>query len=344
MPEELFYNALAVFHQSNYHALLKLKERFSGWEAAWRALLATEKTLPDPEKEWQKVAERGMGLLLREHRDYPALLKEIPHAPLGIYFLGAPPKTESLPFAVVGTRKSTSEGRELAREFSRKLAEKGFTIVSGLALGIDAAAHTGCLEAGGATTAVLGNGLDYFYPRTNEKLAEKILASGGSILSEYPPGTPALPHRFLERNRIISGLARGTLVVEAPERSGSLATARFALDQNRDVFIIPGPIAHPNFKGSNQLIRQGAELVTSAEEILEAYGIENKNKVMPDEKTLTSEEKLILSALRSVSGPLDVDKIIEITTLEPRVVNRTLSFLSLKGFIKESGEGYTITE
>ena len=198
--------------------------------------------------------------------------------------------------AIVGTRRATPDGKSTARRFAAELARAGIVIVSGLAFGVDAAAHEGCLDAEGKTVAVLACGLANIYPRNNEPLAKKILAQGGAIISEYPPDMPAYPSRFLERNRIVSGLSKGTLVIEAPERSGSLATARFALEQNRDVFVVPGPIAHPNFKGSHALIRQGAELVTTPEDILESYGIA-REKSIGAEFAGTPEEKAILEFL-----------------------------------------------
>ena len=187
-------------------------------------------------------------------------------------------RTTETPIAIVGTRRATPEGKIIAKRFARELTSYGIPIASGLAFGIDAAAHEECVATGGATIAVLAGGLDAIYPGSNAALAQKILARHGCIISEYPLGSPPLPYRFLERNRIISGISRGTLVVEAPENSGSLATARYALEANREVFVVPGSTLHPNFKGSHRLIRQGAELVTTPEEIFEAYGITREEK------------------------------------------------------------------
>lgn len=284
---------------------------------------------------------------------YPALLREIAHPPFGIYVRGTLPQSmlppnaaSALVIAIVGTRRATPEGKAIARRFARDLAQAGFIIVSGLAFGIDAAAHEGCLDANGTTVAVLAGGLDKIYPRENTKLAEKILAAGGAIVSEYPPGVPPYPIRFIERNRLISGLARGTLIVEAPYGSGSLATARFALEQNRDVFAVPGAITQKNFEGSHQLIRQGATLVTTPEEILESYGVSRKDAVCAQMRAhkdaYSPEEALILQALVDSATPAEVDKIIAATKLEPQAVNQTLSFLLFRNLIKETGGGYTI--
>ncbi|MEK7481868.1 MAG: DNA-processing protein DprA, partial [Patescibacteria group bacterium] len=172
---------------------------------------------------------------------YPALLREIPNAPEKIYILGKLPPEESLKIAIVGTRKATDQGRIIAKKLAEKLTNLGIVIVSGLAMGIDTAAHEGAVVANGKTIAVLANGLDKIYPAQNENLAKKILELNGAIISEYEPGKPALEHQFLERNRIVSGLSVATIVIEAPERSGSLVTARLAAEQGREVFVFPGP-------------------------------------------------------------------------------------------------------
>jgi DNA processing protein len=287
------------------------------------------------------LREQNIQLILREDDRFPQLLREIPHPPFGIYIKGALPENDQLAIAIVGTRRATPDGKNTARRFAAGLARAGITIVSGLAFGVDAAAHEGCLDAGGKTTAVLACGLGHIYPRNNELLAKKILAHGGAIISEYPPDMPAYPSRFLERNRIVSGLSKGTIVIEAPERSGSLATARFAFEQNRDVFVVPGPITHQNFKGSHALIRQGAELIVCAEDVLESYDI-TKKRVAVAAFAGTPAEKVILEFLASCAAPMDIDKITEATKLQPHTANQTLSFLLIKGMIREDGAGYMI--
>lgn len=342
MEEALYYNAVATAMAGDYGKIKRLKRKFDDWKSAYHALVGLNVPPIDPEAEWEKLVRAGVQLVSFEDEGYPPLLKEISGCPFGIYVRGSLPQDDDLPFAIVGTRRATSDGKNTARRFACELAQCGFSIVSGLAFGIDAAAHEGCLDGRGATVAVLAGGLDAVYPRENERLAEKILENGGAIISEYPPGAPPYPDRFLERNRIISGLSRGVLIVEAPKGSGSLATARFALEQNRDVFVVPGPIAHPNFIGSHQLIRQGATLVAAPEEILEAYGITREEKIAARENTASPEEKLILEALRKISAPAEIDKIAAITKLEPRIVNRALSFLLLRDLVREKGGGYTI--
>jgi DNA processing protein len=341
MDEKLFYNAVAIALESDYRAMANLRQQFGGWEAAY-ASLNEPIALPDPQSAWKPMETHGIRLTLRENPSYPKPLAEIPHAPFGLYSKGSVAKVGLIPLGAVGTRRATPEGKITAGRFAHALAEAGFAIVSGLAFGIDCAAHAGCLEGGGAAIAVLANGLDSVYPSTNAPLAERILKNGGMLVSEYPPGSPPLPYRFLERNRIISGLSKGILVVECPAKSGALATARYAFEQNRDVFVVPGPIAHPNFFGSHALIRQGAELVTKPEEILEAYGIRREEEGINVDEGAAPEEKLVLQALRGSSTPLDVDKIISLTRLEPRTVNQTLTLLVLKGSVKENGNGYTM--
>jgi DNA processing protein len=351
--EKIFYNAVNIAAQSNYRELAGLKRRFGSWGKAWRAFFKDVGNAPDPDTAWQELKRIGLRLVLYEDSDYPPLLKEIPWPPFGIYVLEGFAKTDNSPrpkgcwdkptLAIVGTRKATENGKVTARHFAEELGRASFEIVSGLAFGIDAAAHEGALNAEGRTIAVLGNGLDRFYPRSNEKLARKIIEHGGIIISEYPPGAVSLPHHFLERNRIISGLSKGVLVIEAPKESGALVTARFAIEQNREVFVVPGPHNHPNFQGSHQLIRKGAELITEPKEILESFGFDYA-AAQKDASTLgaTKEEQLILKTLQGAGRPLDIDKIIELTKLETHIVSQALSFLLVKNVLKEDEEGYTI--
>ncbi len=336
--EALFYNAATYAVESSYRVLRGLKEKHGTWEKSWEAL-SQKSSLINPEERWAKLKTYGVRLVLRENPRYPSLLRETAWAPFGLYIVGEFPK-ESHIIAMVGTRKGTSEGKETARHFARELASHGATIISGLALGIDAASHEGALDAKGNTVAVLAHGLDRFYPRMHERLAKKILEEGGAIISEYPPGIPTLPYRFLERNRIVAGLSQGVLVVEAPKESGALVTARFALEENRDVFVVPGPINHPNYRGSHALIRSGAELVTAPEDILESLGITHASQELP--RASSREEQAILEVLTASAQPLTVDKIIELSKLQVEIVNQTLSFLLLKNAVKETGGGFSV--
>ncbi|MCX6702430.1 MAG: DNA-processing protein DprA [Candidatus Wolfebacteria bacterium] len=282
---------------------------------------------------------------------FPPLLREIPGVPPRIYFLGNLPDENIFCVAIVGTRKATQAGKILAKKMAAELAKRGILIVSGLAMGIDSAAHEGALSVNGKTIAVLACGLDIIYPAQNEYLARKILDQGGGIISEYPQGTPPYPNQFLARNRIISGLCRATIVIEAPIESGSLVTARMAADQGRDVFVFPGPIDHPNYRGSHKLIRDGAVLVASIEDIIESLEIENEEQglkwnlssgKLPFGSFGTKEEELIFNAIKNTGSALSVDKIIEITRLEPQVVNRSLAYLAINNIIKETERGYAV--
>jgi len=202
-----------------------------------------------------------------QDKNYPAILKEIHSPPKELYVKGKILPQEKA-IAIVGTRNCSDYGKQVAYDFSSKLAKLGITIVSGLAQGIDTCAHQAALEAKGRTIAVLGTGINNIYPRFNTKLAEEI-SKNGAVISEYEPEANGTKYTFPQRNRIISGLSLGTIVIEAPERSGALITADFAMEQNREVFIIPGPIYSENSKGTNQLIKQGAKLITNIEDVLE---------------------------------------------------------------------------
>lgn len=276
---------------------------------------------------------------------YPALLKEIPDAPTKLFHIGSLPPIDAVCVAIVGTRKATTQGKLVARQIAKDLASYGIIIVSGLAIGIDTAAHEGALESEGRTLAVLANGLDTIYPSQNSVLAENIIKRG-AIISEYPLTTPAYPNQFLERNRIVSGLCIATIVIEAPERSGTLATARFALEQGREVFVIPGSFNHPNYAGSHRLIRDGARLVTSAADILEDLGIPVEQAQQNNQPTLwqreDASENAIIATLTETGQSLSVDKLSELTKLEAHVINATLTTLVISGVIKETECGYSI--
>lgn len=274
--------------------------------------------------------------------NFSPLLKEIPGSPKKLYYRGALPESNTPLVAIVGTRKVTRDGREHAYMLASELAARGITIVSGLALGVDGAAHEGALSVHGKTIAVLANGLDTIYPKTHESLAERILENGGAIISEYPATTPPLPHRFLERNRIVSGLSSATILIEVPLRSGALVTARHALEQGREVFVVPGPARHPNYRGSHMLIRNGARLVTNTNDIIEDLSsIPQFASIMQtQESDMTEEEKKLFQLLQEHKNPLIVDTLIEMSKLDAHVVHQTLSYLILKGAVEESPHGY----
>lgn len=334
MDDAKYYNAAAIALKNSYAKLSRSLEKHGSWKAVWENLSGA----PDPEKEFSKLAELGIRIFLKDNIGYPELLREIPLPPFGIYVLGNLEHTDPA-VAVIGTRAATSQGKSAARTFSAELAKAGIPIISGLALGVDAEAHRGALEAGGKTIAVLGTPLDNLYPKQNERIAKEILESGGAIISEFPLGHSYHPSNFLARNRIVSGLSRGVLIIEAPERSGSLATARFAIDQNRDIFVIPGNISSANYKGSNALIKSGAMLVTQPEDILEYYNMipESEEKNITG---LTDEEVAIIEVIKS--GPASSEKILNVTGAEISRLNQLLAMLTIKGIIKELNGKYSI--
>jgi len=272
-----------------------------------------------------------------QDENYPKLLKGIKNAPEVIYYRGEMKSDENC-FAVVGTRRFSPYGKQVALEMAGDLAEAGLIIVSGLAPGIDTFAHTATVERRKRTIAVLGTGVDEksIYPQSNLKLAQKILETGGALISEYPPDQRGTQFTFPQRNRIISGLSLGILVVEAKQKSGALITAHYAFEQNRKVFAIPGPIHSLNSKGCHYLIKRGAKLVESANDILKDLNLPAGRQVY--QKGIigeTEEENLILNVLKE--EVLDIDKIIEKTKLSAAKVASTLAILEIKGKVRDLG-------
>lgn len=282
------------------------------------------------EKEIRKITLQDKG--------YPAILKEISDPPKELYIKGEIIPQDKVAVAVVGTRKYSQYGKQAVLDIAGKLAKLGITIVSGLAKGIDTFAHQAALENNGRTIAVLGSGMDKksFSPLRNYELGEKI-AENGAVISEYPQGTPGAIFTYPQRNRIISGLSLGVVVIEAPQESGALITANLALEQNREVFAVPGDIYSKNSQGTNQLIKMGAKLVNDIEDILEELNLSHlinaprKEKVKPE----TKEEEIILSFLSL--QPVHIDEIIKLSKLPVSVVNSTLTVLELRGAVRNLG-------
>lgn len=348
--ESKSYHALNLAYLGNYEALKNFFGSHGSWHKAWAALQNNSAGFPlerriDADLEWAKLEEEGVRLVLSSDKDFPTLLKEIPWSPHGLYMKGAELNDADKLIAIVGTRKASNHGRKIAREFAQSLAQGGLTVVSGLALGVDAAAHEGAVAAEGKTIAVLANGLDRIYPRQNEKLAEKILEFGGTLISEYPIGAPSLSHRFIERNRIVSGLSLGTIIVEAPKESGALATARFALEQNREIFVVPGQIDNPNYAGSHELIKAGANLLTSISDILVNLNLEqfaSREATRESRLELDQNQRAVINVLKAAGEKTEIDRIAALTNLEVSAVNRLLSFLIVKGIVKEENGKYYV--
>jgi DNA processing protein len=280
-------------------------------------------------------------LLTWSHADYPKALLESGDAPIVLYGNGTLDVLKRPAVAIVGSRNSSQSGNDNAEAFAKALAQSGVVVVSGLALGIDAAAHTGALRAGSgsaSTIAVTGTGLDRIYPARNKVLAHSI-AENGLILSEYPLGTPPLAENFPRRNRIISGLSLGVLVVEASMQSGSLITARLAGEQGREVFAIPGSIHSTFHKGCHYLIKQGAKLVETAQDILEELRIETgiANDAEASTAHATSTNSALLSHIEHT--PIDVDTLVERSTLPVDIVVTELTLLELSGQVESLAGG-----
>ncbi len=262
---------------------------------------------------------------------YPAALLEIPDPPVLLYVKGDPALLSRQSIAVVGARSATPQGEANAEAFATVLSQGGLGIVSGLALGIDAAAHRGGLAGPGCTVAVIGTGADRIYPARNATLARRI-AEAGAIISEYPLGTAPLAHNFPRRNRLIAGLAKGVLVVEAALKSGSLITARLAIDCGREVFAIPGSIHSPVARGCHQLIRDGAKLVESAEDILEELRLDTCRTAAPAAPTMGPDDDENAPVIASLGhDPVDMDTLVQRTSLTPEALYAILLTLELEG-------------
>ena len=304
--------------------------------ATW--LARPDQRLLAGDRRWMETA--GVQLIGCDSERYPPLLGAIRDAPVALYVRGDTAVLLSAQLAVVGSRNPTAGGARTAREFAAFLARAGLTITSGLAGGIDAAAHEGALSAAGRTVAVLGSGLDQIYPAENAGLAERIAAQGGALLSEFPPGTAPRRENFPRRNRLISGLALGTLVVEAARQSGSLITARLAGEQGREIFAIPGSIHNPLARGCHELLRQGAKLVETGADILSELKIPfTKQDLMESAKPaatggavaggLDKDYEILLDALGF--EPQSIDVLVDRTGLPSPSVASMLLILELEG-------------
>lgn len=353
--EKKYWLAFSKINKIGPKKLKKLLRAFPDLKTAWQAEAGALKEAGldqeaienllikrweiNPDLEWEKLKKEGLEIITILEPDYPKLLREIYQPPPLLFFSGDLKTAQGFSLAVIGTRKPTNYGQQVAREMTGSLVQNGLTIVSGLALGIDALAHQTALETGGKTIAVLGSGLDKqnIYPSGNRFLAKKIIENGGLLLSEYPPGTMPLKQHFPARNRLISGLSLGILVIEAPEKSGALITADFALEQNRDIFAVPGNIYSKNSQGANNLIKLGARPVTSASDILESLNLKQATAFLENQKIIAEneEEKIILEFLSK--DPLHIDKIIQLSKLPPAQINSTLALMELKGLVRNLG-------
>lgn len=293
----------------------------------------------DLEKFYTKLKQLDCKIVTILDKNFPLYLKEIPDRPAVLYCRG---NLELLQqknvISIVGSRRPSAYGLTQTEKISSELAQCGAVIVSGLALGIDAAAHRGALSAKGKTIAVLGTAIDNLYPQANNSLARQILRDDGLIVSEYPPGAPTQIYNFPIRNRIIAGLSKITLVTEAAERSGSLITAYLAIDYNREVFALPGDINRSNSAGTNNLIKQGAGIYLNNYEILEILGLEKKTQ----KANLTKDEKKVMDLIDKQIN--EFDKILLSTKWEASNLNIILMNMELKGLVKQDGNSRFIVK
>jgi DNA processing protein len=353
--EQIFWHAFNCVDGFGPQAFKKMTASFSSLEDAWKDdgeklfnIDLSKKQLDnflefrknnDPEKLFDELAKEKIEILTIKDEDYPSHLTEIASAPPVLYIRGDRAILSNKSIAIVGSRKFTEYGRRVTENLTKDLIRAGLTIVSGLALGIDGIAHRAALDAGGITAAVLGTGIDdpTIYPREHFNLAQRILENGGALITEQPPKTPSLKQNFPARNRIMAGLALGTLVIEAAESSGSLITANFALEQNREVFAVPGDIFSPQSDGANLLIKKGAKLVTSAADILEEMNISRSQPQLALKiyEPRTEEEKIIWKVLSN--EPLHIDKISKLTRLDTATVSSVLGMMEIENAVRDVG-------
>ena len=293
---------------------------------------------PQVDEQLATLARCGAHYVDFQHADFPPLLEQIPSPPLGLFVLGDAKLLSAPQLAIVGTRKPTPSGRRTAEHFANELGN-AVAITSGLASGVDYCAHRGCLLGRGKTIAVIANGIDFVYPRGNEKL-HRVIVERGAVVSEYPPGAPPRREHFPQRNRIISGLALGVLVIEAGAKSGALITARFAAEQNREVFAVPGSIYAAQSRGCHRLLRDGAKLTESCEDILEEIGrFLGDNAIAPIMISPPPGDTPPLYDLIDHT-PTDVDQLIEQSGLTADEVSYILMELEFAGLIAPAGGGY----
>jgi len=330
----------------------RLIRRFGNLEQAWRASDATLRTILDErsvesllktraelslDDEMERIHRLGINVITRDDVSYPWRLAQIAAPPPVLYLKGALTTADDNAVAIVGTRRSTPYGREVTQRLAEELGAAGVTIVSGLALGIDGVAHESALRAGARTVAVLGSGPDIIYPSSHRRLAERIVDQG-AVLADYPPGSTPDARNFPARNRIISGLCRGVVVVEAPERSGALITADFAAEQGREVFVIPGSVLAAASAGCHRLLRDGARPVTSAADVLIDLGISNASTAataVQQALPLDEEQRRVLSLL--TAEPQHIDEIAAATSMPIGQLGALLIELELGGSVRNLG-------
>ncbi len=260
-----YFKTIENLYNSKEEELIRVK----GIETKYAKIISNSKQTHNIDKHLEYMVKNNIEIISIQDKKYPKLLKNIYDPPVSLYVRGNTDILNNYCIAIIGCRQCTQYGKNVAQELAYNISKQKINVVSGLAKGIDGIAHKGAIIAGGKTIAVLGNGIDTIYPAENIPLAKEILKTGGAIISEYPLGEKPQKQNFPERNRIVSGLAKGIIVVEAKEKSGTLITVDFALEQGRDVFVVPGNINSENSVGTNELIKQGAKLITSYKDVIQ---------------------------------------------------------------------------
>lgn len=319
-----------------FNSSLEALQAYGLTTAAANDLLAFRSTF-NWEKEKTRLIREQIEIITLADEAYPAMLRELPDAPYCLFVRGSLESLKNPTVAIVGTRRATSYAIHATKHFSSGLTKAGATIISGLALGIDTAAHVACLESGGQTIAVLGGGIDEptLYPKNNLNLAKEIIAKGGAVISEFPPQFAPTKYTFPLRNRIVVGLSRGVLVTEAPERSGALITAFLALEYNRDCFAIPADLFRANALGSNALLSQGARIVLSPNDIAREYNLISEAPVAAPK--LEGAEAQIFELIKQTAR--SIDELHDETGLDISAISSMLSVMELAGYIKNTGGG-----
>ncbi len=347
--------ALGFFSKITYARYKKLIAKFGTVDTVWEAELpelvaagieehiATEfivwREHLDTAHIERQLETEGVTAVPIGHDSYPARLAQINDPPIVLFVRGVLPTSFQPMVAVIGTRKCTQYGRVITKEIASALAKSGVAVVSGLALGIDGIAHEAALEVHGTTVAVLGSGVDalHVHPATHRRLAEAIIAEGGALVSEYPPGFMPTSYSFPARNRIIAGLSQAVLVTEAPTESGALITARAALDYNRDIFAVPHLVTAPEGAGCNNLIKMGATLVTSASDVLDELNIEQITQSVEAPRVMPSNPTEAILFPHLSKEPIHIDLLIKASRLSSGVVMGALTLLEMKGVVRNMG-------